>query len=75
MKHKILFARLLTAALIPLIVDRSGHGTQQLVCEPYSSDPQDSKPVNIHEKQKVDSSNGGKTDTNSSPYENRLRYR
>jgi hypothetical protein len=56
-----------------LIVDRSGHGTQQLVCEPYSSDdgddnkPQDSKPVNIHEKQKVDSSNGSKTDTNSSP--------
>jgi hypothetical protein len=59
--------------LKPLIVDMSRHGTQQLVCEPYSSDdgddnkPQDSKPVNINEKQKVESNNGGKTDTNSLP--------
>jgi hypothetical protein len=61
-----------TVSLAPTSV-RSGHGTQQLVCEPYSSDDgddnkaQDSKPVNINEKQKVDSSNGSKTDTNSSP--------
>jgi len=60
-----------TSELKPLIVNRSGHGSQQLVSEPYSSDdagdnkPQDSKPVNINEKQKVDSSNGGKTDSNS----------
>src|SRR5215831_9811338 len=60
-----------TSELKPLIVNRSGHGTQQLVSEPYSSDdaddnkPQDSKPVNINEKQKVDSSNSARTDTNS----------
>jgi hypothetical protein len=58
-----------TSELKPLIVDRSGHSTQQLVSETYSSDagddnkPQDSEPVNISEKQKV----GGNTDTNSSP--------
>jgi hypothetical protein len=53
-----------TSELKPLIVDTSGHSIQQLVSEPYSSDdgddnkPQDSKPVNINEKQKVGSSNG-----------------
>jgi hypothetical protein len=62
-----------TSELKPLIVDTSGHSTQQLVSEPYSSDdgddnkPEDSEPVNISEKQKV----GGNTEPNSLPPETR----
>jgi hypothetical protein len=56
-----------TSELKPLVVDSSGHSTQQLVSETYSSDAgddnKDSEPVNINEKQNV----GDNTDTNSSP--------